>query len=149
MLIHTYVYRELTMYVCMCLARVSLGIYILINIIFMLGCQQTIENNTKYLVILGVFAFIVCPFAQPWLEPRIFYASLWRFDTQSYFLLCLGSDLALCQKFFCFHFFGGFLFFYFLILFCYRFCRFLFSSRSMPDSSKMMVCEGERGRSQA
>lgn len=31
---------------------------LLINIIFMLGCQQTIENNTKYLVIPWVFAVV-------------------------------------------------------------------------------------------
>lgn len=37
---------------------------LLINIIFMLGCQQTIENNTKYLVIPWVFPFCFQPLSQ-------------------------------------------------------------------------------------
>lgn len=37
---------------------------LLINIIFMLGCQQTIENNTKYLVIPWVFPFCFQPLSR-------------------------------------------------------------------------------------
>lgn len=55
---------------------------LLINIIFMLGCQQTIENNTKYLVIPWVFPFCFQPLSQCF-GIGIFYAFCSRYSLPS------------------------------------------------------------------
>lgn len=113
--------------------RVSLAhMLLLINIIFMLGCQQTIENNTKYLVIPWVFVFV---FSLS-LDAGIFYALPPVFDIP---LSCFpfsifDFDLALCQKFFVF-----------LLLFCYRFfgfcCCFPLASCQILRVAAVPLCE--------
>lgn len=106
---------------------------LLINIIFMLGCQQTIENNTKYLVIPWVFPFCFQPLSQCF-GIGIFYALPPVLDIS---FLPLATPwvfhLALCQKFFVF-----------LLLFCYRFFGFLFSS--CQKSQRLRVAVGLAGK---
>lgn len=100
------------------------SIYILINIIFMLDCQQTIENNTKYLVILGLLFLLFGPFLLlslrlSWARARniLCLPPVFRYSHSYFGPGCLGLLLGLVPEILCI-----------FILFCYRFCWFLFSS---------------------